>query len=135
MTIKKYVLIALLLLVALTAGIGWYQYNKPQQAVADLHAETVTAETLYKNFTTNETSANKAYLNKALQVTGKVLEVKQNQQQQTQVILATGDPMFGIACTLDHPHGTIQPGDNVTIKGICTGYLNDVILIKSLLLN
>jgi hypothetical protein len=134
MKIKKFLLIALPVIVLTGAGFGWYQYNKPQQDVAELSAESVTATHLFKDFMANEMQANKAYLNKALKVSGKVLEVKQNQQAQLQVILDTGDPMFGIACTLDHPSKPIKSGDNVTIKGICTGYLNDVVLIKSLLL-
>jgi hypothetical protein len=135
MKVKKIFLFAVPAIIIISAAIGWYQYNKPQQDVAGLSAQAVTAENLFKDFSSNETTANKNYLNKALEVKGKVLEVKQTQQAQQQVILDSGDPMFGIACTLDQPAQNLKPGDLVTIKGICTGYLNDVILIRSLLLN
>ncbi|MEP7109014.1 MAG: hypothetical protein ABI760_13560 [Ferruginibacter sp.] len=120
---------------SLCPQVVYYQYNKPPQNVAELKARPVTAVDLFKDFTTNELQANTTYLNKALQVSGRVLEVKQNQNEQLQIILDAGDPIFGIACTLDNSQTIVKSGDLVTIKGICTGYLNDVVLIKSLLLN
>jgi hypothetical protein len=135
MTTKKFFLFAVPIIIIVGAAIGWYQFNKPQRDVADLSAQQVMAANLFKEFSTNETAANKMYLNKALEVTGKVLEVKRTPQARQQVILDSGDPMFGIACTLDQPAQNLKTGDQVTIKGICTGYLNDVILINSLRLN
>jgi hypothetical protein len=135
MTVKKFFLFAVPIIIIIGAAIGWYQFNKPQRNVADLSAQPVMAANLFKEFSTNETAANTMYLNKALEVTGKVLEVKQTPQARQQVILDSGDPMFGIACTLDQPAQNLKAGDQVTIKGICTGYLNDVILINSLRLN
>jgi len=123
--------------VILCAGFGfaWYEYHKPAADVADLQAEHVDAVELFSRYTANEQQANAIYLNKALEVTGKVLEVKDNQQEKPQIILEAGDPMFGIACTMDKASVNVKPGDKITIKGICTGYLNDVILIKSIQLN
>ena len=133
-TLKK-LFIIFVLIASVLAGIAYYLYNKTAPDVADLSAKPVSAVNLFKDFATNETKANTSYLNKALQVSGKVLEVKQNQNRQTQIILDSGDPMFGIACTMDQTDKQVKPGDHVTIKGICTGYLNDVVIIKSLLLN
>lgn len=47
------------------------------------------------------------------------------------VALETENPMFGIRCTMVGPTINAKPGDSVTIKGICTGYLSDVVIIKS----
>jgi len=132
---KKILLTAIAIIFAAVIGVAYYEYNKPVQDVAELTAQRVTAVDLFKDYSANEQNANNAYLNKALQVSGKVLEIKQNQNAPAQIILDAGDPMFGIACTMDKSQKNIKPGDIVTIKGICTGYLNDVIIIKSLLLN
>jgi hypothetical protein len=54
------------------------------------------------------------------------------------VILNTGDPLFGVACTLNLQEKTVrpvQPGEKITVKGICTGYLSDVVLTNSYLVN
>lgn len=132
---KKKILIAIAVVIAFVVGAGYYEYNKKAPDVADLSAQQISAVELFKDFTNNETQANQSFLNKALQVSGEVLEVKKNQNQQLQIILDSGDPMFGIACTMDKAGKIVKPGDHVTIKGICTGYLNDVVIIKSLLLN
>ena len=135
MPVKKILLIAIPVLLCVVGGLIYYEYNKPQPDIAELSAQPVRAIDLYKDFISNEVTANKSYLHKVLRVSGKILEVKHNQNEQLQIILDAGDPMFGIACTIDNPRKIVKPGDQVTIKGICTGYLNDVILIKSLLLN
>ncbi len=135
MKIKKALLIALPVIICAVLAFGYYQYNKPKPDVATLDATPVSAITLYKEYTINEINANRLYLNKPVQVNGKVLEVKQNKYEPFQIILDTGDPMFGVACTMGNSRKIVRPGDQVTIKGICTGYLNDVVLINSILLN
>jgi hypothetical protein len=132
---KKIFFIGIAILFVIGAGFGYYQYNRKPADVASLNAKKITASNLFKDYSENEQHANALYLNNALEVSGKVLEVKQASNAPAQVILDTGDPMFGVACTMDKANKKIQPGENVTIKGICTGYLNDVILIRSLLIN
>jgi hypothetical protein len=125
-------------LVVALAGTLIYLYNKPPRNVADEAGIPVSATELYAKFTTNEPQANQAYLNKVLQVSGQVLEVKSTSAAGEVVVLNTGDPMFGIACSLDKvetPAHEVKPGEKITIKGICTGYLSDVVLSRSYLIN
>ncbi|MEO8412689.1 MAG: hypothetical protein ABI472_03485 [Ginsengibacter sp.] len=135
MTKKKILFTAIVMLIIVAGGVVYHEYNRSSPDVASLDAKPVTAENLFKDFQTNEQGANKMYLNRPLEVSGKVLEVKQNQDEPSQIILDCGDPFFGVACTLDKLQKSVHPGSLVTVKGICTGYLNDVIIIKSLLLN
>jgi hypothetical protein len=121
-------------LVATLAGILIYIYNKPPRNVVAETGIPVTATELFTKFSTNEPQANHAYLNKVLQVSGQVLDVKHNSTTGRVVILNTGDPMFGIACTLNKPEA-VTPGEKITVKGICTGYLSDVVLTNSYLVN
>lgn len=121
-------------LVATLAGIMVYLYNKPSRNVVAETGIPVTATELFTKFSTNEPQANNRYLNKVLQVSGQVLEVKSNSTAGRVVILNTGDPLFGIACTLDKPE-VVKPGEKITVKGICTGYLSDVVLTNSYLVN
>ena len=121
-------------LVATLAGIMIYLYNKPSRNVVAETGIPVTATELFTKFSTNKPQANNAYLNKVLQVSGRVLEVKSNSTAGRVVILNTGDPMFGIACTLNKPE-TVKPGEKIIVKGICTGYLSDVVLTNSYLVN
>ena len=125
------------LVVALAATLI-YHYNKPARNVAAETGIPVTATELYYKFTSNELQANQAYLNKVLQVSGQVLEVKSMPNAAKVVVLNTGDPMFGVVCTLntiEPATGNVRPGEKITIKGVCTGYLSDVVLSNSCLIN
>lgn len=125
-------------LVVALAGTLIYLYNKPPRNVADETGIPVSATELYAKFTTNEPQANQAYLNKVLQVSGQVLEVKSTSAAGEVVVLNTGDPMFGVACSLDKAETSareVKPGEKITVKGICTGYLSDVVLSRSFLIN
>jgi len=98
----------------------------------------VTATELYAQFSSDHIQANEAYLNKVLQVRGQVLTIKNSRYAAPVVILNTGDPMFGVACSLSQVEPSAQPvkpGETITIKGICTGYLSDVVLSNSCLVN
>lgn len=120
------------------AGMLMYHYNKRARNVAAETGIPVTATELYYKFTSNEPQANQAYLNKVLQVSGQVLEVKSIPNSGKVVVLNTGDPMFGVACTLntiEPATGKVKPGEKITVKGICTGYLSDVVLTNSYLIN
>ena len=80
----------------------------------------------------------KAYLNKVLQVRGQVLTIKNTPYDGPVVVLRTGDPLFGIACSLNRVEPSsqpVKPGQTITIKGICTGYVSHVVLSNSCLVN
>jgi hypothetical protein len=123
-------------LVLVLAGTLLYLYNKPTRNVAGENGIPITATELYQKFTSNETQANQVYLNKVLQVSGQVLEVKNTHAKGKVVVLNTGDPMFGVACTLDNIQSeAVKPGEKIVVKGVCTGYLSDVVLTHGYLMN
>lgn len=127
----KYVL----LLVVILIGVGIYMYNKPhqnmQRAAADFELE---APELFSQFENNEASANEKYLDKVLQVTGTIKEVGTDESGQVTVTLDAGSSMFGVICKLDeltdHTRTDFKAGETVTLKGMCTGMLMDVVLVR-----
>jgi hypothetical protein len=127
-----------LLVIGITAVLGMayalYQWYKPARDVKDEDGIPVTAQVLFDAYSQNETSANATYLNKAVQVAGEVSTVKANQEGKVVVTLKTADPMFGVQCTMKEKVG-IKVGEKVTIKGICTGFLMDVVLIDCVVVN
>jgi hypothetical protein len=114
-------------------GFKYYLKNKPHRDVTKEQGIIVTADTLFNHFTTNEAAANQKYLNKAIEVTGEVAEVKKNQDSNTVVVLKTSDPIFGVNCTFKEDPGAIQPGNTITFKGICTGFISDVVINEGVL--
>jgi len=80
-------------------------------------------------YSRDEVSANAIYLDKAIVVSGEIAELNINQADQTVVILKTGDPISGIVCTIkEKPATPLQIGQQVKIKGFCSGYISDVVL-------
>ncbi len=128
---KKILLLAIIIFIA---GIVYFltQWYKPARDVNNEKGVIVIADTIVNEFANNEKAANAKYLDKPLQVKGEVSEVKKNQDGKPVVMLKTNDPMSGIMCTLKKDEN-IQLGSQITIKGICTGYLTDVVLIECII--
>jgi len=116
-----------LLLISVFALGAWYVFFKPGRSIEREQGITVTSTDIYNTYLHDEKSANTLYLDKALTVTGKISEVKTNQQDQQVIILETEDPIFGVVCTMTKPVSASK-GKDISIKGFCTGYTTDVVL-------
>ncbi len=125
---KKWLKVLLILfgigIIAAGGMIYWF-YNKPARDVTKEKGVQLTAQNLYDAFKTNEADANAKYLDKAIELTGEVGAVSTNQDGNTVVDFKTNDPMVVINCTFKTKPGTLTPGQTITFKGICTGYIPD----------
>jgi tRNA_anti-like len=129
--ILKWSLLFVLLIIITGGFVAYKMYNKPHRNVEETKGMSVTAVQLITDYETNEADANSKYLDKVLEVAGEITEVSKNQKAET-VITLKGSVMGGIICTLEAPSLTdAKPGASVTIKGICTGYLTDVVLVRA----
>jgi hypothetical protein len=128
--LKKILLALFVLLVAVAAYAWFFVWNKPQINVSKADAVKTEASALFNDYSSNEQAANQKYLEKILEVAGVVTNVTKNAEGQIVVLLKTNDPMFGINCTMEEKDIVLKQGDAVTLKGICTGYLTDVVLIR-----
>ncbi len=130
---KKLLLLALIIAVA-GGGFGYYMWNKAPEGVARKRPEfTVTPAALLADFENNEEVANAKYLGKVVQVKGKILEIIPGEDMVMQVILDTGDLMSRVSCTMEEEHSkflarNLKKDDMVSIKGFCTGKLDDIIM-------
>ena len=122
-----------LLLVSATVGV--YLYNKPHQdiqhAKADFH---LPASALFEEFEADEAAANIKYLDKVVEVSGKIISVSETDQGLPSLTLDGGGEMFGVICQMDqhskHQELDFEEGDEVSLRGICTGKLMDVVLVR-----
>ena len=106
-------------------GLVYWIFNKPHRDVTQEKAVQLTAQKLFDAFKANEAEANKLYLDKAIELSGEVGEVITNQEGQIVVNFKTNDPLFVINCTFKTNPGELKVGQNITFKGICTGYIPD----------
>lgn len=130
--IKK-TIIAVIILAAFAGAVTYKFYSKKHRMIEQETYISIRATELFKAFEENESSANTKYLNRVIEVTGMVSEVFANQENNTVVILKSDDPLFGISCTLEHSAVDLNPGNSIVLKGICTGYLSDVVLTHCVL--
>ncbi|SDD93020.1 OB-fold protein [Niabella drilacis] len=131
----KRVLLFLLAGLLLGGGYGYYQYNRKSPDVkAERAAITTNAPALVAAFSSDEPSANRKYVEKIIAVTGTVTGVKIDTAGQATVFLDGNDPMAAVTCSFyDTETATVKkltPGQQVTVKGVCTGKLMDVVLNK-----
>src|SRR5206468_716578 len=107
-----------------------YVWNMPRPKVEDKKGIEIDAIALFDSFSVNENRATAKYVDKAIQVTGVVEEVKKNQSGNTVVILQSKDPFYGINCTFKMDPGTIQKGSTITFKGFCKSFNGDVYITE-----
>ena len=140
MSRKKIIIILSIVLVTLAgAYIMLLVYNKPHIDVAKSSPKvSLVSKTLLDDFQNDENLANSKYLEQIIQVTGKIshLDIANGNGI---VVLKDGNSFGSIMCHLSPEENerlvTLKEGQSITIKGICTGYLMDVILIKCILIN
>ena len=124
-----------LLLALLGVGVGYFMYNKPHQNMEKAEADmTLEATTLFSAFESNEAEANEKYLDKIIKISGTVKEVNTDEEGNISLTLESGNELFGVICQMDNltkqEKTDFKIGEPVTLKGICTGMLMDVVLVR-----
>ncbi len=130
----KKILLSLLILGLIGAAAALYFFNKPLEAMAQQKADfKMSAEELFRAFDLDEQAANTKYLDKVIEVKGRVLAIQPDEGGKTGILLDAGG-MFGVNCKLDdlagHQRQNFTEGETVSFKCICTGKLMDVVLVR-----
>jgi uncharacterized protein HemX len=116
----KKILVVVLIVVAAGAGTGWYLWNKPRRSAENSRGIAIAANDLEKAYAANEKLADSLYMNKVLEVSGKVTEVSTDLDTNVVVTLQTEDGA-GILCTLKDKKSSATKGQSISIKGFCSG--------------
>ncbi len=118
--------------------IGMYAiflYNKPVQSIRNLKPQVeLDADELLEAFESDETAANAKYLDKVLLVHGTIDKIEETDGR-VNIFLKTQNPLSSITCELEKTDllANYKSGDPISVKGLCSGYLMDVVLIKSII--
>ena len=128
----KIILIGILFFALVIGGATYYIYNKPHRDPSSEISIKISSEKLFKSYETNEAEANRLYLDKVVEISGKIVEITFNQDQIPIIILETENTFFGVRCTMQSSLINVSVGETITVKGICTGYLSDVIITNAL---
>lgn len=121
-------------MLVIVIAAGWYAYSEYNRKPADLSSvyagAHTNADSLVAMYKKDEQKANELYLGKAIDVTGFIAEIINQQETMVNILLSTSDDMHRVSCMMNVKRaGGIKQynqGDKITIRGICTGYLLDV---------
>lgn len=137
---KKKFNIALNVLTALLA-VGSYlysEYTRPPEDRRDAETEVrISSELLAGSFSANEQQANTDYVEKTIEVVGNIEKISFKNDRYT-VLLEARNQASSVICDLLPSNGEaaekLELGQTVRLKGICKGYLMDVILLNCILI-
>ncbi len=117
---------------------GLYEYFRTNARTSDLEADIkISAVDLYNAYSDNEAHADSIYRMQVVQVTGKVSEIKKDTSGII-ILIDGGNGMFGVSCSLQETDEEVKRAEkdaDITIKGICTGMLMDVVLTRCVIVS
>ena len=132
MSIKNKIIIAIALIAAIAFGVYYYVFVYSSQHRRQVQSETgivITSDSLVAKYQADEKLANSLYLNKAVVVTGVILSIDKNQEGKTTLVIGRSDSFSNVSVTMISTALITQKvGESITIKGLCTGALSDVVI-------
>ena len=132
MSIKNKIIIAIALIAAIAFGIYYYVFVYSSQHRRQVQSEigiVITSDSLVAKYQADEKLANSLYLNKAVVVTGNLLSIDKNQEGKTTLVIGRSDSFSNVSVTMISTAPIAQKvGESITIKGLCTGALSDVVI-------
>ncbi len=127
----KIPLIAVVVIALAGVSFGLYMYNlKPKNLQKTKPDFVVTPAALLKAFESDENAATAKYVNKIIEISGTIQSVKPGENSALTISLNTGSDISSVICTLQGKAGpsNFRAGEQITIRGECSGYLMDVLL-------
>jgi hypothetical protein len=126
------ILLGVVMFIGLAAILAaLYMYNLKHTDMAKAKPDfAVTATALLKEFEDNEAAASAKYINKIVELTGTVATVKPAENNIVNISLVTESDLSSVICTfaaISDP-SSVKAGDEITIRGECSGFLMDVLL-------
>ena len=132
MSTKNKIIIAIALIAAIAFGVYYYVFVYSSQHRRQVQSETgivITSDSLVAKYQADEKLANSLYLNKAVVVTGVLLSIDKNQEGKTTLVIGRSESFSNVSVTMtSNTPITQKVGESITIKGLCTGALSDVVI-------
>lgn len=120
-------LAAILIVSAALYYVFVYSVNHHRD-VNDEKAINIAVVDLVTAYQKSELAANTLYLNKAVAVKGAIVTIDKDQTGKTTLIMGSASELTNVFVTLKAGTFTNKIGDTVVAKGICSGFLSDVVL-------
>jgi uncharacterized protein YpmB len=132
MSTKNKIIIIIAIIAAIAFSAYYYIFVYSSNNHRQVQSETaiaITSDSLVAKYQADEKLANSLYLNKAVAVTGNLLSIDKNQEGKTTLVIGRSDSFSNVSVTMISTAPITQKvGETITIKGLCTGALSDVVI-------
>lgn len=108
-----------------------YMYNLRHKDLKNVKPDFVTtAIALQKEFEIGESAATTKYINKVLEINGKIESARAGEGNIINITLKTGSDFSSVICSFPSTINIEQfvIGNQITLRGECSGFLMDVLL-------
>jgi hypothetical protein len=120
---KRNIFSIFIAMIVIAAVIGFMMWNEPHRDIKDATAVKTTAILLYSNLTKDSARMKSKLVNQVVEVSGEVKSVLKNQKGDQIILLKTNTSGGSVNCTMEEKISNVKPGDTISIKGICSGYI------------
>jgi len=134
---KAKIISGIVFLIIILMGITYYQFNRSHIDISKQEpVYSISATKLFEQFSADEAKANSKYLGKIIEVKGKIYSIEKGVNEDYNILLMDSDEMFGISCNIssNEINESIKAGQELSIKGECSGMLSDVVLIRCIII-
>ena len=134
---KSRTVISLAAIIVLIVGayIAWDSFGGHAETAHREATHAISATELLAAFMADERAATEHYVGvseQVLEVTGSIRAMESIGGGKMNVVLETGDPLAAVVCEFDDTDVPQEwrAGAEVKVKGVCTGMLMDVVLVR-----
>lgn len=117
------------------ASYAYYQYNKSPLSLKNKSADiSISAVKLLQEYESDESMADSKFLDKVLEVSGSFNKYEEIDGK-ANIYFESKDKLSNVICEMENTDNikSLVKGQTINIKGLCSGYLMDVILVKSVI--
>jgi len=120
---KRNIVVIFLAIVVIVAIVGYSIWNEPHRDIKSASAIKTTSVKLYSDLTKDSANMKSKFVNNVVIVSGEVKKVLKNQNGDQVILLKTNIPDGSVNCTMEEKASDVKPGNTISIKGICSGYI------------
>jgi hypothetical protein len=136
----RIIIATVVVVIAAVSIYAFREFNRTNPSLKDLNADyTAKATDLITEFEKDEKTSDKKYLDKVIEVSGQVKEIKQDERGFYTIALGDTTDMSSVRCSMDSLYSdqakSLSAGQPVIIKGVCTGFNEDELLGSDIILN
>lgn len=134
---KAYLILSFIFIGIIAVALSFYIYNKPHIDIQGSDADYyLSAQQLIADYRDFEVESDKKYSERLIEVEGRMHEVSTLKGNTVIALKYAGSPSSVICHMLPEESEKVlklKKGQIIKIKGICTGYLLDVIMVRCIL--